>query len=369
MPLSPEQVGNAAAIYSIGRQMGMSSRDIQIALITAMQESGLRNLNYGDRDSLGLFQQRPSQGWGTREQVTNVRYATTKFFTELKKVSNRGSMSMTQAAQAVQRSAYPDAYAKHVPLVREYWPQIVTAGGGKATNMDNGRPYQVDTYVKGPGGTWTVGGQETLGGLEKGPRGGGGTPFPIPELPDPNVLGAQWSEVLSAPQFMQAADPYAQAAGVEIPSYQSPLSDTTFRQVRDQAASDGNWQPTKGMDGWRAAVVQMARKQVGTPYVWGGSAPGGFDCSGLIQYAFSKAGIQMPRVSYQQANSGQRVALNTLRPGDLVAWDNSSRNNGADHIALYIGNGQIIEAPRPGIGVRIRKLGHNEGAWGVRVSR
>ena len=74
-------------------------------------------------------------------------------------------------------------------------------------------------------------------------------------------------------------------------------------------------------------------------------------------------------MSYQQANYGSRVGLNKLRPGDLVAWDNSSRNNGADHIAMYIGNGRILEAAKPGTSVRIRKLGHNEGAWGVRIER
>jgi cell wall-associated NlpC family hydrolase len=93
------------------------------------------------------------------------------------------------------------------------------------------------------------------------------------------------------------------------------------------------------------------------------------DCSGLIYSAFAKAGIPMPRVSYQQANSGTRVALNQLQPGDLVAWDNSSRNSGADHIALYIGNGQILEAAKPGTTVRVRSVGSGEGAWGVRLNR
>lgn len=119
------------------------------------------------------------------------------------------------------------------------------------------------------------------------------------------------------------------------------------------------------MGGGNNRVVSFARKFIGVPYVWGGTSPNGFDCSGLVQYVMSKVGKQMPRVSYAQANVGRRVALNQLRPGDLVAWDNSSRNNGADHIAIYAGNGMIIEAPRPGLSVRMRRLGSNEGAWGV----
>lgn len=114
-------------------------------------------------------------------------------------------------------------------------------------------------------------------------------------------------------------------------------------------------------------IVAAAKSLVGTPYVWGGTGTAGVDCSGLVQLAYKAVGINLPRVSYQQANAGRRVDVGSLEPGDLVAWDNSTRNNGADHIAVYIGHGQIVEAPRPGTNVRIRKLGSNEGAWGVRI--
>ncbi len=109
--LDPDQLRNASIIATVGRSMGASTRDIVISFMTAMQESGLRNLNYGDRDSLGLFQQRPSQGWGTPAQVTNPEYAARKFFEGLLRVENRGSLPLTLAAQAVQRSGFPYAYA------------------------------------------------------------------------------------------------------------------------------------------------------------------------------------------------------------------------------------------------------------------
>lgn len=116
----------------------------------------------------------------------------------------------------------------------------------------------------------------------------------------------------------------------------------------------------------RKRIVSFGKQFLGMPYVWGGSSPKtSFDCSGLVQYVAGKFGLNLPRVSYAQANSGTRVSLNKLRPGDLVAWDNSSRNHGADHIAFYIGNGMILEAPHSGAKVRIRRLGRNEGAWGV----
>ena len=97
-------------------------------------------------------------------------------------------------------------------------------------------------------------------------------------------------------------------------------------------------------------VVAEARKHVGLPYAWGGTdLERGVDCSGLVQSVFAKFGIGLPRVSADQARAGQPVAsLAQARPGDLIAWDNSGRNAGADHIAIYLGNGQMIEAPRPG---------------------
>lgn len=110
--LSPEQSANAATIISVARERGLPERAAVIALATAMQESKLHNIDYGDRDSLGLFQQRPSQGWGSPAQVTDPRYAAGKFYDGLVGVKNWKSRPLTQSAQAVQRSAYPDRYAQ-----------------------------------------------------------------------------------------------------------------------------------------------------------------------------------------------------------------------------------------------------------------
>jgi len=110
--LSDEQRGNAAVIISVAKEMGAPPRAWLVALATAMQESTLRNLNYGDRDSLGLFQQRPSQGWGSPAQVTDPYHSTTIFLERLMAIPGWDALPVTVAAQLVQRSAFPSAYAK-----------------------------------------------------------------------------------------------------------------------------------------------------------------------------------------------------------------------------------------------------------------
>lgn len=134
--------------------------------------------------------------------------------------------------------------------------------------------------------------------------------------------------------------------------------------AQDDSSSSGGAEAT----GTRAQAIKLAKSFLGTPYVWGGTKPGGFDCSGLVQYVTGKMGLHLPRISADQARSGKREDISSLQPGDLVAWDENSRNNGADHIAFYIGNGMILEAPHTGAQVRIRKLGKNEGAWGVALN-
>ncbi|WP_392672391.1 hypothetical protein [Streptomyces sp. LN785] len=113
--LSPEQAANAATISAVGTTRGMPERAVTIALATALQESGLRNIRHGDRDSLGLFQQRPSQGWGTERQILDPVYSAGSFYRHLAEVPGYSRLPLTVAAQRVQRSGFPQAYAKHEP--------------------------------------------------------------------------------------------------------------------------------------------------------------------------------------------------------------------------------------------------------------
>lgn len=134
-PLSAEMRGNAAVIVSTARSIGVSDHGIVVALAAAAQESSLRNVQSGDRDSLGLFQQRPSMGWGTAEQVLDPVRSTKAFFggsanpnpgltTGLLDVSGWESLSVTAAAQAVQKSGHPDAYAKWEASARSWLAEL-----------------------------------------------------------------------------------------------------------------------------------------------------------------------------------------------------------------------------------------------------
>ncbi len=110
--LTVEQADNAATIAAVGRRLGMPDHAVTVALATAMQESNLRNLPGGDRDSAGLFQQRPSQHWGTYAQITDPVHAATAFYDHLRRLPDWQDVSVTRAAQQVQHSATPDAYAR-----------------------------------------------------------------------------------------------------------------------------------------------------------------------------------------------------------------------------------------------------------------
>jgi murein DD-endopeptidase MepM/ murein hydrolase activator NlpD len=122
-PYGAEQIRNAAIIINTGADLKLPPRAWVIAVATAMQESRLTNLGHlgaaNDHDSLGLFQQRPSAGWGTPAQVQDPVYASRKFYEKLQTVKGWATMSLTRAAQRVQRSAYPDAYAKHESLATQ----------------------------------------------------------------------------------------------------------------------------------------------------------------------------------------------------------------------------------------------------------
>ncbi|HMR48184.1 MAG TPA: hypothetical protein PKE40_02470 [Arachnia sp.] len=112
--LTREQARNASIIVAASVERGLPERAAIVAIATAYQESGLRNLDYGDRDSLGLFQQRPSYGWGTEEEIMDPWYSSHRFYEELVKFDNWETTEINDMAQKVQRSGHPEAYRKHV---------------------------------------------------------------------------------------------------------------------------------------------------------------------------------------------------------------------------------------------------------------
>jgi hypothetical protein len=124
--LELDQAENATTIAAVGKRLGLPDHAVTIGLAAALQESHLRNLAHGDRDSLGLFQQRPSQGWGPASQVMDTNYAATAFFTHLQKVDGWENLPVTTAAQEVQHSGAPDAYARWANEARDL--AIATTG-------------------------------------------------------------------------------------------------------------------------------------------------------------------------------------------------------------------------------------------------
>ena len=131
--LDDEQMANAATITQVGLELDMPDRAVVVALATAMQESELRNLDYGDRDSLGLFQQRPSQGWGTEAQVQDPVHAARSFYRTLRRVEGWEEMRVTDAAQRVQISAFPDAYEKWADEAELLATALLDCASGDAT--------------------------------------------------------------------------------------------------------------------------------------------------------------------------------------------------------------------------------------------
>ena len=134
--LTPEQADSAATIVGVGRSLGVPDRAVTVALATAIQESGLANLRGGDRDSLGLFQQRPSQGWGSEDEILDPVYSATAFYTALVQVPGWTTMDVTVAAQTVQRSGFPEAYADHEPEARLMAVALLGQAPGAWTCVD-----------------------------------------------------------------------------------------------------------------------------------------------------------------------------------------------------------------------------------------
>lgn len=351
---SSEQLNNAKIIAQVGQSLGASSRDITIAIMTALQESGLRNLNYGDRDSIGIFQQRTP--WGTREQRMDPRESARMFFEGghqgqrgLFSFKSRDQYSLTQAAQKVQVSAFPDAYAK--------WEDDAGNILGQIGTIKPGDLPTTPTDIAGTDANQVVQENGDLN-LFAGDAGSG--------VKSPTMAGVDAAAGVSAASMpgIESADtmpelsPVAMFDGMDATT---PTGGSTFEDLFPQ---------TGVVDGKRNRVMQLAKQIIGTPYVWGGSDPdSGVDCSGFVQWVFKQIGISLPRISAQQAQAGTRVGVDQLKAGDLVGWNNSKRNGGADHIAIYLGNGQIIEAPRPGLGVRVRTLDDDEGdMWGVAMN-
>jgi hypothetical protein len=255
--LDREQRATVSLIIAIGKQRNLSARAWRVAIQAGMTESGLRNLHHGDRDSLGIFQMRPSMGWGTPAQVTDPPYQVNKFYDVLLGVPGWDQQRPGDAAQAVERSAFPDRYHKWAPM---------------AVTLVQNLAHVVDAAGCGQG----------LGVL----------------LPPSQVAGA---------------------------------------------------------------AIQFALGELGKPYVWGGTGPTSYDCSGLMLRAYQAAGIILDRVARDQYKDGAMLPVRTAQPGDLLFLaDDPSNPATIHHVMMYLGGGKVVEAQQTGVPIHTRAFSFDE---------
>lgn len=298
--LDSEQLANAQTIITTTARRGLPSRAAVVAVATALQESSLRNLSYGDLDSLGLFQQRAS--WGPASTRLDPVATTSLFLDALSKVPAWADLPVTVASDRVQRSAYPWAVAKWVTtadrLVAGYWPPTAQPSGRLAGTPGGAMPTPTGTNMP------------TLTGTTSAPGCAG-----------------------------QGGDGSTLTGRTQVPTGYAPPAGEA-----------------------QAAVVRFALAQLGKPYVWGGTGPDGWDCSGLTMRAWAAAGVTIPRTSYQQVLTGVPVPSTAqLRPGDLIFTAGADGTPAAPgHMGLFLGpvdgTPTLIHAPRTGSNVQLQAL-------------
>ncbi|MGW6561626.1 C40 family peptidase [Streptomyces hydrogenans] len=289
-----EQIPFAKTIQATGVAMNIPARGQVVALATALQESGLRNLTWGDRDSLGLFQQRPSMGWGTANEILDPVHASTKFYEGLRQVSGWQSLSVTQAAQAVQKSGFPEAYAKWEPL---------------ATALQKA----IDPLLPNTGG-----------------GGGGASPSPVPDGPAHGATGGCAADG-------DGTDFGTIPAGALPKEYSIPATaprevQTAIRWALGQLGTPYQWGGTCTDSHGDTAMARC-------------------DCSSLMQQAYKAAGVTLTRTTYTQVKEGKLVSADALRPGDLIFTEGTAAV--PEHVGMAIGQGLVVHAPRTGDVVRI----------------
>lgn len=258
--LTVEQRNTVAKIVSIGKKRSLPPRAWQVAIQAGMTESGLRSLNYGDRDSVGIFQMRPSMGWGTAAQLVDADYSINKFYDVLQQLPDWQQQRPGESAQDVERSAFPDRYHKWEPLA---------------------------AHLVGNVG----------------------------DVADPTGCG-KGTGLLVPPPTKQAGD-----------------------------------------------AIKWALSQQGKPYEWGAptTQQGSFDCSSLMLQAYRSTGITLPRVSRQQFQAGALLPVRQAQPGDLLFWAYDPSNPATiHHVAMYLGDGKIVEAQQDGVPVHIRPVSFTE---------
>ncbi|RKS04982.1 cell wall-associated NlpC family hydrolase [Nocardiopsis sp. Huas11] len=129
-----------------------------------------------------------------------------------------------------------------------------------------------------------------------------------------------------------------------------------YAEIASRAAAQVPVGVSGGSSEQGRAAAEWALAQVGKPYLWGGTGPGAFDCSGLTLKAWEAAGVSLPRVTTDQVNTGTRVGLDQLQPGDLLFYDTGAPGGSPSHVTMYVGDGQMVNAPRTGQSIRVEAV-------------
>jgi cell wall-associated NlpC family hydrolase len=237
------------------------------------------------------------------------------------------------------------------------------AHGGAPTGSHMGRAARTaGLSLAALGAVATAGGLATHGLLgEDEPPATGETAI-SPQLASANLALAPAAPALDAatssvlPVVSQASSTGSSSIKHDSPDSRAAAARTAQDQQRQSerssasSSSESQAAPSAGSSVATQAIA-AARSQLGVPYVWGGTSPDGFDCSGLTQWAFEHAGIELPRTSRAQAQEGQEVDADSMQPGDLIFF-----NSPVSHVGIYIGGGKMIEAPQTGSDVKISNV-------------
>lgn len=421
------QLENAAAIIKAGADLGLSRRGQTIAVMTAIGESTLQVLDYGDGpgpDSRGLFQQRANGAWGSYEDRMDPYRSSTSFYRALMKVPGWEAMEPTLAAHAVQRNADPFHYRRSWSPAEEVVAALVgeTAGtpvfGTSTTGQTCGTVGAAGPVVAG----WTVpipgitvnsgfgmrkhpisgkyllhagvdlpaacgtsvfaagGGTVTWAGLA---RPGSGRTGNQVEIDHGGGIITTYGHLLTggfAVQVGQTVQPGQLIAG----SGGDPRTDpsgaggSTGCHLHFQTFENGQWinpvdfMAARGLTFGQAAVnfdeavvggapdarlpLAFAQQQLGKNYsqtIQGGCGPDWWDCSCLMREAWATAGKTLPRVTGAQWAATTRITRDQLQTGDLVFWSDNGNASGIYHVAMYVGDGKVLHAPRPGRTVEV----------------
>lgn len=362
--LSSEQLANAKVVVDTATDLGLPRRAAVIGVATTLQESWLKNSVVGDHGhAFGIFQQHPQHGWGTHAQVTNPRHAARSFYSRLVKVKDWQDKPLTVAAQAVQRSAFPDAYAKHEPRAEKIVAALSSRAAPPPTVARLALPTAELAQMKKNiefAASLRIRRDELIDGVARNLR---------QQLDDPDrpVSAKQGRELINrAKQLVETlAQQLCTKLNADLGKVTEAVGDLKVGLANASARA--------------STAVQAAMKMRGWPYSWGGGGPKGpsygigrgastkgFDCSGLTEYAWARAGVKIGTVTYDQVNSGTRIPRSKVQPGDLVFYETNSSMPGPDHVGLAISSKEMVNAPFTGSVVRVDPIDRSGWAGAVR---